>query len=188
MLITVQLLNDFLSKFDIDYKNKLKPEKIKLAKCVIDKYKIPKRYLTGLSHDEKFQRQIELISKKRMTRVQRYNTPLVTDIIARKNGIPTKGFCTKKWTSVYPSASTNAEKSQITGIPKKILDEVENKGIGAFYSSGSRPGQTGNSWGKARVNCFILNKPTVTNGPDKNLYIKAIKSPRAKKWFEKTKW
>lgn len=188
MLITVKILNDFLSKFDTCQHVGLKADKIKRAKTIIKRYSIPERYLTGLSHDEKFQRQIEIISKKRMTKVQRYKIPLVTDTIARKKGIPKKGSCTKRWESVHPSATTNAKKSQITGIPKKILDKVENKGIGAFYSSGSRPGQTGNSWGKARVNCFIMNKPTVTSGPDQHLYLEALKSPRAKKWFTKTRW
>lgn len=189
MLITVSILNDFLSKFDGHYNKKLlKSDKIELAKNIIKKYKIPQRYLTGLSADEKLLRQIELLSKKRMTKIQRYKTPLLTDKIARQKGIPKKGSCTKKFQRKYKSIDSNKDKSKLTGIPIQILNKVENKGIGAFYSSGSRPGQTANSWGKARVNCFILNKPTVTNGPDKNLYLEALKSPRAKKWFDKTKW
>lgn len=183
MLITVQILNDFLTKFDIPISGKLKADKIKIVKRIIKKYNIPERYLEGLSSDEKFLRQIELVSKKRMTRTQRYKSPLKTDIIARKKGIPKVGSCTKIWNEMYKDVKTNKEKSKITGIPKHILDKVENKGIGAYYSSGSRPGQTGNSWGKARVNCFILNKSTVTQGPDHHLYLEALKSPRAKKWF-----
>lgn len=185
MLITVKILNDFLSKFNISHQRLSKDDKIKLVKSVIDKYKIPKRYLNGLSEEEQFLRKIELVSKKRMTQSQRYKSPLKTDIIARQKGIPKKGSCTKRWNNMYNSASSNKEKSKITGIPKHILDKVENKGIGAFYSSGSRPGQTGNSWGKARVNCFILNKPSVTQGPDKHLYLEALKSSKAKKWFKK---
>lgn len=190
MLITVKILNEFLSKFitGTSYKNKLKSDKIQLAKQIIKKYSIPERYLQGLSSEEKFLRQIELVSKKRMTRTQQYKSPLKTDIIARKKGIPKKGSCTQRWEQRYKSATSNREKAKITGIPKNVLDKVENKGIGAFYSSGSRPGQTGNSWGKARVNCFILNKPSVTKGPDYHLYLKAIKSPRAKTWYEKTVW
>lgn len=168
----------------------LKPDKIKAAKGVIKRYTIPKRYLEGLSKDEKFLREIEIISKKRMTRTQRYKTPLKTDTIARKKNIPKKGSCTNRLKSLYGSKSpmSNNAKSKITGIPKHILDKVENKGRGAYYSSGSRPGQTSISWGKARVDCFIMNKPSVTRGPDKHLYNEAIKSPRAKEWFKKTKW
>lgn len=185
MLITVQILNDFLTKFDIPLSGKLKADKIKIAKRIIKQYSIPDRYLEGLSSDEKFLRQIELVSKKRMSRTQRYKSPLKTDIIARKKGIPKVGSCTKIWNEMYKDAKTNKDKSKITGIPKRILDKVENKGIGAYYSSGSRPGQTGNSWGKARVNCFILNKTTVTQGPDHHLYLESLKSPRAKKWFHR---
>jgi hypothetical protein len=85
---------------------------------------------------------------------------------------------------MYPTAKTNLQKSKITGIPKSILDKVENKGRGAFYSSGSRPGQTATSWGIARVNCFIMKKKTIVDGPDKDLFLQALKSPKAKKWFD----
>ena len=31
------------------------------------------------------------------------------------------------------------------------VDEIVKKGQGAYYSSGSRPNQTGHSWGRARL-------------------------------------
>jgi hypothetical protein len=46
--------------------------------------------------------------------------------------------------------------SKITGIPYKALDEVMKKGEGAYYSSGSRPNQTPQSWGRARMYSYIL--------------------------------
>jgi hypothetical protein len=188
MIISVKKLNDFLNLFDEDHSGLSKNDKIKLAKSVINRYSIPERYLEGFTGEEKLLRQIELVSKRRKPREERYKE-LETDVIARKKGIPKKGSCTQKWNSSYPNAKSNSEKSKITGIPKDILDKVENKGRGAFYSSGSRPGQTSQSWGVARVNCFILNKKTVTNGPDKKLYEDAIKrSPKAKSWFSKTKF
>ena len=188
--ISVRELNKFLKLFG--YTNteipKLKADKESEAKKIIKKYKIPKRYLEGLSKEEKFLRQIELVSKKRLPREERYK-PLKSDKIAREKGIPKSGSCTQRWNKAHPEAKSNASKSKITGIPKKILDKVGNKGRGAYYSSGSRPGQTSQSWGVARVNCFILNKKTVTAGPDKDLYQEAIKtSPRAKSWFSKTKY
>ena len=39
---------------------------------------------------------------------------------------------------------------------KKIID----KGMGAFYSSGSKPNQTPTSWGLARLASVILNGPS----------------------------
>jgi hypothetical protein len=38
-----------------------------------------------------------------------------------------------------------------TGCSIKGLREIEKKGMGAYYSSGSRPNQTPQSWGKARL-------------------------------------
>ena len=47
-----------------------------------------------------------------------------------------------------------------TGIPLKALMAVKKKGMGAYYSSGSRPNQTAESWGKARMYSYILGGPT----------------------------
>lgn len=188
--VTVKQLNEFLRLFD--YKGseipRLKADKEILVKQIIKKYKIPKRYLEGLTKEEKFLRQIELVSKKRLPKEELYK-PLKSDEIARTKKISKKGTCTARWNSIYPEAKSNLSKSKITGIPKRILDKVENKGRGAFYSSGSRPGQTSQSWGVARVNCFVLNKKSVTGGPDRDLYEDAIQtSPRAKRWFASTKY
>lgn len=178
-------LDEFIRLFD-EVPPRLKADKIEMAEDIISRYKIAERYLEGLDGDDRLRRQVELLSKRRQSRKERFK-PLATDKIARERGIPRKGACTAKWHAKY-DATTNAEKARITGIPKKILDKVENKGKGAFYSSGSRPGQTAKSWGVARVNCFIMNKKTVTAGPDKALYIEARKSPKAKKWFDRTKF
>jgi len=41
--------------------------------------------------------------------------------------------------------------SKATGCSIKGLREIIRKGEGAYYSSGSRPNQTPQSWGKARL-------------------------------------
>ena len=38
-----------------------------------------------------------------------------------------------------------------TGCSIKALRQIESKGEGAYYSSGSRPNQTAQSWGRARL-------------------------------------
>jgi hypothetical protein len=43
------------------------------------------------------------------------------------------------------------ELSRKTGCSKKALAKIINKGEGAYYSSGSRPNQTPQSWGIARL-------------------------------------
>ena len=43
---------------------------------------------------------------------------------------------------------------------KSTLDKVYKRGLGAYYSSGSRPNQTATSWGKARMYSYIMGGPT----------------------------
>jgi hypothetical protein len=186
-MITNQRLDEFILRFESSAP-RLKADKIKKAKQVISEYTIPERYLEGLVGNERFLRQLELVSKRRKSPKERYEN-LESDKIAREKGIPKKGSCTSRWEQMYPESKSNASKSKITGIPLDVLEQVDHKGKGAYYSSGSRPGQTSQSWGKARVNCFILNKKTVTQGPDRLLYEEAIqRSPKAKLWFQKTKF
>ena len=49
--------------------------------------------------------------------------------------------------------------SKVTGIPTGALKAVVKKGMGAYYSSGSRPNQTNKSWGKARMYSYIMGGP-----------------------------
>tara|TARA_R100001509_G_scaffold87457_5_gene49802 strand:+ start:2831 stop:3298 length:468 start_codon:yes stop_codon:yes gene_type:complete len=46
--------------------------------------------------------------------------------------------------------------AKITGIPFKAIDEVYKKGEGAYYSSGSRPNQTPQSWARGRLYAYIM--------------------------------
>ena len=43
------------------------------------------------------------------------------------------------------------ELSSATGCSLKTLEKIVNKGEGAYFSSGSRPNQTAQSWGLARL-------------------------------------
>ena len=43
------------------------------------------------------------------------------------------------------------ELAKKTGCSVKALEKIVKKGQGAYYSSGSRPNQTGHSWGRARL-------------------------------------
>jgi hypothetical protein len=43
------------------------------------------------------------------------------------------------------------ELAKATGCKKSALAKIINKGMGAYYSSGSRPNQTAQSWGVARL-------------------------------------
>jgi len=45
----------------------------------------------------------------------------------------------------------NSELAKATGCSKSALAKIINKGEGAYFSSGSRPNQTAQSWGVARL-------------------------------------
>lgn len=49
------------------------------------------------------------------------------------------------------------ELSRATGCSKQSLAKIINKGAGAYYSSGSRPNQTAQSWGVARLASSITS-------------------------------
>ena len=51
--------------------------------------------------------------------------------------------------------------AKITGIPFKAIDEVYKTGEGAFFSSGSRPNQSPQSWGRGRLYGYIMGNPKV---------------------------
>lgn len=57
--------------------------------------------------------------------------------------------------SIYP----NKELATKTGCPLSALKDIVRKGEGAYYSSGSRPNQTPQSWGLARLASAITGGP-----------------------------
>lgn len=56
----------------------------------------------------------------------------------------------RKMYGVEKIGATN-ELSKKSGCSKSALAKIINKGAGAYYSSGSRPNQTAQSWGVARL-------------------------------------
>jgi exo-beta-1,3-glucanase (GH17 family) len=56
----------------------------------------------------------------------------------------------RKMYNIETIDATN-ELAKKTGCSKSALQKIINKGEGAYFSSGSRPNQTGQSWGKARL-------------------------------------
>ena len=62
----------------------------------------------------------------------------------------------KKIYCVENIGATN-ELANATGCSKEALGEIIRKGEGAYYSSGSRPNQTAQSWGVARLASAITS-------------------------------
>ena len=63
--------------------------------------------------------------------------------------------------------------SKATGCNIKTLQKILSKGRGAYYSSGSRPGQTAESWARARLYSAISGGPAAR--VDKKLLISGCK-------------
>jgi hypothetical protein len=63
-------------------------------------------------------------------------------------------------------------------VPLGILRQVMRRGQGAYFSSGSRPGQTPTSWGVARARSFASGSGGARKA-DNDLW-KKVKARRAK--------
>ena len=64
-------------------------------------------------------------------------------------------------------------------VPVGILKQVMKRGQGAFYSSGSRPGQTPTSWGLARARSFASGSGGARKA-DADLWKKVLACRRGK--------
>jgi hypothetical protein len=62
------------------------------------------------------------------------------------------------------------ELAKKTQCSRKALEQIVHKGRGAYYSSGSRPNQTAESWGLARL------ASTITGGPASKIDYSILKS------------
>ena len=55
-------------------------------------------------------------------------------------------------------AAVIAKYSKSSGISKGTLSKVYSRGLGAYYSSGSRPGTSAHAWAAGRVRSFATGK------------------------------
>lgn len=109
----------------------------------------PERYFAGLSKALKFTRERELIRRKRTGKFK----------LGRSDAFasPKRSRWTGLFHKVYPGLPFKKDLiSKKTGISRKILDTVYDRGRRAWQTSGSRPGVTANQWGVARVYKFVL--------------------------------
>lgn len=126
---------------------------------------IPKKYTAKLSKKDR-QKQIRSIKRSRKSyRKKKYYTRPKLKSFKNKTS-----SWTQKFHKLYPNAKTIPQISKATGISEKALRAVKKKGMGAYYSSGSRPNQTAQSWGKARMYSYILGGPT--RKPDHHITLK----------------
>jgi len=123
------------------------------------KNKYPKQYLSGLSKKDK-EKQKRSLNKARRSYDKERGSKKYVDRPKLKSYKNKESGWTAKFHKLYPNAKTLNDIAKVTGIPKGALQAVIKKGKGAYYSSGSRPNQTAESWGKARMYSYILGGKT----------------------------
>jgi len=111
--------------------------------------KIPIRYLPrNLTETDQKKQVRSLLKSRKMYKANKYYT--------RKN---IKSYKSKESQHIknarkiynVENVAPNEELVQKTGCTIAALNEIVRKGEGAYYSSGSRPNQTPQSWGLARL-------------------------------------
>jgi hypothetical protein len=113
------------------------------------KIKLPTKYLPSLKEIKDSAKQVKMLMKSRKQykkgkfftrkKIKSYKSKTSSHITdARK---------------IYgiENVAPNKELSRKTGCSLSALKQIVRKGQGAYYSSGSRPNQTSQSWGLARL-------------------------------------
>ena len=98
---------------------------------------LPKKYYSNLSKKDKKKQLRSLKKSKTLYKKGKYFTRDKLKSFKSK-----KSSWTQKFHKLYPEAKTLKQISEVTGIPRPALSAVKKKGMGAYYSSGSRPNQT----------------------------------------------
>jgi hypothetical protein len=115
---------------------------------------IPIRYVSPLSKQDKIIQKKMILKSRRLYKKGIYSTRKALPSYPHKKSNHVEK-AKKKFgvTSMVPSA----ELAKKTGCPLSVLQKIVQKGEGAYYSSGSRPNQTPQSWGLARLASALTN-------------------------------
>jgi len=112
--------------------------------------KFPVRYLPTTLTKKDRQKQIKMLMKSKKlyrTKKQYYTRK---PLASYKNKTSNHILNARKIYNIK-NLTPNKELAQKTGCSLSALNKIVKKGEGAYYSSGSRPNQTPQSWGIARL-------------------------------------
>ena len=111
--------------------------------------RVPKRYVPKMltRKDRKKQKKMLRKSRKLYKRKKYYTRKKLKSFKSKTSPHILKARNMYKMKSIKPSRKL-AKKTKCT---MKALKKIVEKGQGAYFSSGSRPNQTGHSWGIARL-------------------------------------
>lgn len=117
--------------------------------------KINLRYLPKklTKKDRKIQSKMLMKSRRLYKKGKFYTRKAIPSFKSKKSPHILKAM---KIYNIDKIGATN-ELAKATGCSKSALAKIINKGEGAYYSSGSRPNQTSQSWGIARLASSITS-------------------------------
>lgn len=108
-----------------------------------------KRYLPDtLSRRDKTRQRAELTKSRKLYKQRKYYTRKAMKSFTSK---PSKHLERARRIYGVEHIRPSRELSKQTGCSLKGLRQIVKKGEGAYFSSGSRPNQTAQSWGHARL-------------------------------------
>lgn len=117
--------------------------------------KIPIRYLPKRLTKKDRQSQINMLRKsKKLYKSHKYYT---RGKLASYKNKTSKHIVNATKLYGVDSIKPNEELAKKTGCSVSALNQIVKKGEGAYYSSGSRPNQTAQSWGLARLASSITS-------------------------------
>jgi hypothetical protein len=124
------------------------------------KIKLPTKYLPSLKEIKDSAKQVKMLMKSRK---QYKKGKFFTRKKIKSYKSKTSNHITDA-RKIYgiENIAPNKELSRKTGCSLSALKQIVRKGQGAYYSSGSRPNQTSQSWGLARLASSIFWKKVVT--------------------------
>jgi hypothetical protein len=120
--------------------------------------KIPKRYIPRtLSRKDKEKQQKNILrSRKAYPKGKYLDRPHLSSFVSHSSPHVFRA------TNLYgvPSMQPTPTLARATGCKRWALRKIINKGEGAYYSSGSRPNQSAQSWGYARLGSALTGGPS----------------------------
>ena len=122
-----------------------------------DPLNVPKRYIPRSLSKRDLGKQRAYLRKSRRLykRGVFWQRPVVKSFKSKPSGHVANAIKKYGVDTVKP----NAELARKTKCKRSALEKIVNKGRGAYYSSGSRPNQTAESWGLARLASAITGGP-----------------------------
>lgn len=116
--------------------------------------RVAEQYLRGLSEADRRRQRAYIERSRRQARRGIYEDRPKLKSYTSKPSVHTTDFARRYGFSVQNVRRIERE----LGVPVSTQKEVLRKGRGAYFSSGSRPDQTKNSWAYARLASTLLGR------------------------------